>query len=216
MESPIPRLHRAVLLLLVASVFLALGTLAFQWAKAGVMRDAYRVRLADLELKHNALVSDYNQAVSRTAVCEVRQRGGKLSVVTVTADGCREEIPLAFDPAREIHFDFVCLADRLRLRRVYDDKTAPASGVLIESKLARVDWSKHEGDRGLVLYRTVEEGIYALKVSGTGSLTLEPVQQSVADQLVREPELRRHEPVEKIENADAEAGLGEILRGLWR
>lgn len=216
METMITRLHRTLLVLLAAAIVLALGALAFQWIKTGIQRDAYRVRLGDLERRHNALVADYNQAVARTAVCEVRQRGGKLSVVTATADGRREEIPLSFDPTREIHFDFVCLGDRLRLRRVYDDQTAPMNGVLIESQLAHVDWARHASDRGLTLYRTVEEGTYALKVSGTGALTLEAVPTSATDQLVREPELRRHDPVEKLENADAEPGFGEILRGLWR
>lgn len=208
--------RRTVLLLGLAAVLSVAGALSWQWGKAALQRDAYRARLADLEAKHNALVADYNRAVARTAVCEVRQEGGKLKIVVRTADGRSEEIPLPFDPSREVHFDFVCLDNRLQLRRVYDDQTAPKDGVLVESKLAQVDWHGHEDDRGLAIYRPLTEGRYALKVSGTGSLTLEKLEAGEIARLEREPRLRRYDTVEPMKNADAEPGIGEVWRGLWK
>ena len=217
MESLPTRIHRTVQLLLLAAVLAILGTLLWQWGKAAVARDAYRVRLADLETKHNQLVNDYNLAIRRSAVCEVLQKGGKLTVRVRTDDGQTEEIPLAFDPVHEIHFDFVCLDGRLHMRRVYDDQTAPAAGTLIQSKLAQVDWSAHADDRGLVLYRPlVEEGRYALKVSGNGALTLEKMDDQEISRLEQAPKLRRFEPAETMKNAGQEPGAMEIIRGLWK
>lgn len=217
-ESLPTRIHRTLQLLLLAALLAAIGalagSLAWQWGKAAVMRDAYRARLSDLEARHNALVADYNQAVARTAVCEVRQAGGKLSVVVRTCDGRTEEFPLAFDPTREIHFDFVCLDGRLLMRRVYDDQTAPQNGVLIQSSLAQVDWSGHGDDHGLVLYRPVPEGRYALKVSGNGALTLEQLDAAEINRLEHAPLLRRYEQVAPMHEADRQPSAGEIWRGL--
>ncbi len=217
MESIPTRIHRAVQLTILATLLAVLGTLVWQWAKAGAVRDAYRARLGELEATHNQLVNDYNLAIRRTAVCEVRQVAGKLTILVRTADGQTEEIPVAFDPTHEIYFDFVCLDGHLLMRRVYDDQTKPKDGTPIQSKLVRVDWSKHVDDRGLVLYRPLpEEGRYALKASGNGALTLEKMSAQEISHLEHAPKLRRFEPASPMQNAGQEPGVGEVFKALWR
>ncbi len=216
MESLPTRIHRTLQLLILAAVLAVLGALAWQWAKASITRDAYRARLGELEATHNQLVHDYNLAIQRTAVCEVRQEAGKLTILVRTADGQTEGIPVPFDPTHEIYFDFICLNGRLLMRRVYDDQTKPKDGTPIQSKLAKVDWSNHEDDRGLVLYRPLpEEGRYALKVSGNGALTLEKMSAQEISHLEHAPKLRRFEAATPMKNAGQEPGAGEVFRALW-
>jgi len=213
--SPLTRVKNFLQLLLFIAVVAALAALAWQWGKVAVTRDAYRLRLADLQANYNLLAADYNQAVARTAVCEVDSKAGQLKVVVRTADGRTEEHPLPYDPAHEIHFDFVCLDNHLQMRRVYDDATAPQAGTLIQSQLACVDWSQHEGDRGLALYRPIPEGRYALQVSGSGALTLERLSDADISRLEHAPALRRFEPVAPMQEADHAPSIGEIGRALW-
>lgn len=213
-HTPLSRIISVLQLVLIIAGLSALAALAWQWGKTAVDRDAYRQRLARLQDDYNHLAADYNQAIARTAVCEVRSDAGKLRVVVRTADGQTEEHPLPFDPAREIHFDFACLENRLQIRRVYDDLTPPAQGALIQSKLARIDWGKHTEDRGLVLYRPVPDGRYTVQVSGNGALTLEPLDAAAIGRLEHAPLLRRFEPAEPMQNADRRPGILDIGRAL--
>jgi hypothetical protein len=88
------------------------------------------------------------------------------------ASGAVRTIETPFDPSREIYVDFVVLDGRLWIRRVFDDRTPPEQGVLIDPALAEIDWSEDEAAHGKATYRALGPGRWIVSVTGDGSLGL--------------------------------------------
>ena len=115
------RLLSIVLLALLAGA----GLVGFRLLESTLAAEVYRARLAELAADNEALRRVYNEAVSRTAVSELRVEDGQLSVVIRTAEGELEVLPAPYDPASEIYVDFVVVDGRLWIRRVFDSSTPP-------------------------------------------------------------------------------------------
>ncbi|MFA7235721.1 MAG: hypothetical protein WC058_02560 [Phycisphaeraceae bacterium] len=135
----------------------------------------YRDRLVSISEDYEHLRGQYNLAVRRTAVTELRVSadGRHLSVNIRTIDGQSRAIDTPFDPSREIFCDYVLTDGRLWIRRVYDDRTSPRDGLLIDPTLTDIDWNNNPAARyGKVVYRALGPGRWIVTVTGDGSLGL--------------------------------------------
>ncbi len=202
------------LLALVLLALLALtGFAGFRVLESQLAADVYQSRLAELAADHEALRNLYNEAVRRTAVTELRVQDGTLSVVIRTAEGELQTLPSPYDPRNEIYVDFVVADGRLWIRRVFDEETPPGEGMVVDPRLADIDWHGAEGSFGKAAYRALDEGRWVVEVTGDGSLGLARRGPEQLVQLSPPPLVREYEPVEaEVRDALQAIGPGEALR----
>jgi hypothetical protein len=214
----------AVRLLSIALVALlaAAGIAGFRLLEATLAAEVYRERIAELAADHAALREVYNEAVRRTAVTELRVEEGKLSVAVRTAEGDLEVWPAPFDPREEIYVDYVVVDGRLWIRRVFDARTPPEQGLLVDPRFAHVDWDTEDASHGKATYRSLGEGRWVVDVTGDGSLGLARRDGEEPPELSPPPPVRDYEPVERaVDDALAAIGPVEGLRviaerlGVW-
>ena len=205
------RLLSIVLLALLAGA----GLVGFRLLESTLAAEVYRERLAELAADNEALRGVYNEAVSRTAVTELRVEDGKLSVVIRTAEGEVEVLPAPYDPSSEIYVDYVVVDGRLWIRRVFDSSTPPEQGMIVDPRFAHVDWNAEAASHGKATYRSLSEGSWVVDVSGDGSLTLARREGDAPIALSPPPPVREYAPVESaVDDALAEIGPAEALRVL--
>ena len=200
----------------IATGVVLLGVIAlvgYRLASTRMAVDIYRERLAGLSGEYESLRALYNQAVRKTAVTELIVEDGRLSLAIRTIEGVDRVIPTPFDPSQEIYCDYVLLDGRLWVRRVYDAKTPPNGGLLIDDNLARVDWDAPAARYGKAVYRSLGEGRWIVTVTGDGSLGL--ARKDVDDDVTLSgpPPVRDYDQLDKqISEALAQVGVGDVLR----
>jgi hypothetical protein len=193
------------------------GFSAFHLLEATLAAEVYQERLAQLSSDHEALRELFNEAVRRTAVTELRVEEGSLSVVIRTADGELRVLPSSFDPSKEIYVDYVVVGGRLWIRRIFDEDTAPGEGMLVDPKLADVDWSADETSYGKAAYRSLDEGRWVVDVTGDGSLGLTRREEGSSQVLSPAPPVRDYEPVDTaVRHALGVIGPAEAARVVAR
>lgn len=195
-------------------VLAATGFAGYRLLEATLAAEVYRERIAQLAADDAELRRVYNEAVSRTAVTELRVEDGALSVVVRTAAGDLEVLPAPFDPKSEIYVDYVVVDGRLWIRRVFDARTPPEQGMLVDPRFARVDWDAAGSSHGKAAYRSLSEGRWVVDVTGDGSLGLSRAQDE-PPALSPPPPVRDYPPVEtEVDDALAAIRPVEALRAL--
>jgi len=206
---------RGLLVTALAAIFALTGLAGYQLLRTGLAADVYRARLEETVVDYEALRGQYNQAVRRTAVTELLVEDGKLSVAIRDAAGSIRSIETPFDPSREIYVDFVVLEGRLWIRRVFDDRTPPEQGVLVDPALAEIDWSGEQAAHGKATYRALGPGRWVVSVTGDGSLGLTRGRDDTPTELAPLPAVRSYEPIEsELEDGLRDLGPAEVLRAL--
>lgn len=210
----LPGPTRIALSLGVLGLGLGAVLLGYQGMRADVVASVYRERLESIAQDYDALRTQYNEAVRRTAVTELLVEDGALSVRIRTAAGVLEEIPTAFDPSQEVFIDYAVVDGRLWIRRVYDGATPPNEALVVTPALEHIDWDGREGDYGQAVYRSLSEGRWAITVSGDGALGLGRVPEPV--ELAPAPSIRRFEEIEaEASQAVADLSFVDLWRWLW-
>lgn len=203
------RLFRTAWHTAISLVFVSLlGGGAYWWGRAQITEEAYQRRLGLLKEEYAMLRRTYNEAVRHTAVTELDVHEGRLAVVIRTVEGELQRIETPFDPAAEIYVDYVVLDGRLWIRRVFDQRTPPEKGVLIDPGLSSVDWSAAGAAHGKAVYRSLAAGRWVITVSGDGALVLNPKASAPAGSLTARPTIRDFEEI----TADIEQGADDELR----
>ena len=199
----------AVVLLCVIAI------VAYRLGSSKVELDIYRDRLASLANDYESLRETYNQAVRKTAVTELIVKDGKLSLAIRTVEGVQRTIDTPYDPAREIYCDYVLLDGRMWIRRVYDAHTPPREGLLLDDKLAEVDWDNPAARHGNAVYRSLSEGRWIVTITGDGSLGLAKVDPQADVTLSGPPPVHDYEQMQKqIDDRLGEVSTGEVLKRL--
>ena len=185
------------------------GVFGYRVLESDIASDIYRQRLADLGAEHDALIGQYNEAVRRSAVTELVVEGGELRIIVRTIDGTLSEIETPYDPSGEIYVDFAVVDGRLWVRRVFDANTPPSAGVVVDPKVARMNWDTPGAVFGKAVYRSLDEGRWVVTVTGNGSLGLERAPREAGElsppPLISSPE--------EITDADARVkgiGAGDV------
>lgn len=181
--------------------------------ESDVASSIYRDRLADLGAEHDALIGQYNEAVKRSAVTELVVQGGVLRVVVRTIDGTLKEIETPYDPSGEIYVDFAVVSGRLWVRRVFDAKTAPSAGVIVDPSVANLNWDTPGATFGKAVYRSLGEGRWVVTVSGDGSLALTRAPEGVPADLKGAPAVHDYAEFERTLDEELER---ITLADVWR
>jgi hypothetical protein len=193
------------------------GVAGYGLLRVGLEADVYRERLEQTSRDYAALREQYDQAIRRTAVTELVVDGDRLSVAIRDATGAARVIETPFDPSHEIYVDYAVLDGRLWIRRVFDDRTPPGEGVLVDPGLAHVDWDARGDAYGKATYRSLGPGRWVVSVSGDGSLGLTRVPDGAPTELAPPPPVRDYEPIEDArDDALRELGFVEVMRALGR
>jgi len=190
------------------------GLYGLQMARAGAEREIYRDRLRELADHYEQLRGLYNDAVRKTAVTELIVADGKLTVRVRNAEGVVREIETPYDPRREVYLDYVLVDGRVWIRRVFDEATAPSEGVVIDPRLAHIDWDLTGAEVGKAVYRSLSDGRWVVSVTGNGSLGLVKLDDEAGEvALAPPPPVVAYETVE----AEIEAEIERVkLRDLWK
>lgn len=165
-------MSRRVLTVFLAVVTLGALVMGYRLVRSDIAAEIYRERLRSLADSYDQLRRTYNDAVKKTAVTELIVREGRLSVAVRTVEGVRQVIDTPFDPSNEVFVDYIVLDGRLWIRRVFDSHTPPASGVVIDPVLERINWQAPGLAVGKAVYRRLDEGRWVVTVTGDGSLGL--------------------------------------------
>ena len=206
----------------ITAALLGVGSLAasfgYRSARNDLSAEIYRERLETLASEYQRLRDDYNAAVARQAVTELIVKDNTLTVRVRTPAGVVERIPTRFDPSGEIYVDYVVLDGRLWIRRLFDELTPPASGLVLDPALAGIDWTDPGAAWGQAVYRSLDEGRWIVTVTGTGALGLRrvgPADDEGLDDasLLDRPEVRDFETEPEL----ADESVREIEPGeVWR
>ena len=191
------------------------GFVGYRLIEANLKADIYRDRLTELADDYDQLRQTYNQAVRKTAVTELVVEDGKLSVSIRNARGVVKQTPTPFDPSGEVYVDYVVLDGRLWVRRVFDAKTPPSEGVIVEPELAEVGWDDPKLAHGKAVYRRLSEGRWVVTVTGDGSLGLAKATGDQPVDLTATPPVRNFQPVDEQARAEVDRiGPGDVVRRL--
>lgn len=190
------------------------GVLGYNYIRADLAADIYRRRLSELAGNYETLRLTYNEAVRKTAVTELVVKDGRLSVLIRNAAGLVEEIATPFDPAHEIYVDYVVLDGRLWIRRVFDSRTPPGEGLVVDPAMGDIDWQSPRAAFGKAVYRRLDPGRWIITVTGDGSLGLAKAPAN-AGPLERAPEIREYEQATRQADDVAKAvGMADVIQRL--
>ncbi len=213
----ISRLRGWIETALIVALLLAVLSALWAFGRARLTAAVYARRLEVLCADYERLRQDYNRAVSRTAVSELRVSGDTVTVAIRTADGATREFPTACRPDREVYVDYVVLDGRLWIRRVFDAATAPAAGTLIDPALAGVPWEVDEATVGKAVYRKLEQGRWLVTVTGNGSLGLERAPRDAVVLLAPAPPVADFAAVQRdLERARANVSWLDLVQAAFR
>ncbi|MEM1023582.1 MAG: hypothetical protein AAF627_16010 [Myxococcota bacterium] len=204
--------------LVLALLVLGAAAAGYQWARSRFLTGLYAERLEGLSQEYARLREQYDQAVEASAVTEILvDPDHRVSVVVRSTAGILRRIETPFDGRNELHVDFVVQAGRLFIRRVYDERTPPRHGLLVDPELAELDWSDPAVARGLSVYRgRLVPGRWLVTTTGNGALDLEraptpPVPLEAA------PRIRNFEAVEEaIEEDYRQVTSFDVVRRAWQ
>lgn len=182
--------------------------------KSHMASEIYRDRLEELGRDYENLAREYQDAVRKSAVTELRVQEGSLSVLVRAADGVLEEIETPYDPSREIYIDYVLLNGRLWIRRIFDHDTPPSQGLVIDPRRVDVNWHAQKDEaHGKAVYRQLSTGRWAVTVTGSGALGLTKVSDDTSITLISPPEIRDFSELEEAIRQDlADIGPVEIVQ----
>lgn len=195
---------RVIWAAVVVAAAIGAGLAGYRIVESRVAADIYRQRLTTLGADYEALRGRYNEAVRKTAVTELLVQEGALSVVVRTSAGVQETLPTPFDPAGEIYVDFVVQGGRLLIRRLFDERTTPSAGMVIDPELVDVDWNDPRLTVGKAVYRRLGEGRWVVTVTGDGSLGLARQDDPRPGTLPAAPDIRDYDEFEKTVAAEIE------------
>lgn len=182
-------------------------------ARSDLKSDIYRSRLEAVSQDYAALLGQFNEAVTQTAVTELVVSDGALRVRVRNRLGVEHEIDTPYDPSGEIYVDYVVIGGRLWIRRVFDAKTPPVEGVVIDPALADVDWEDPGSLVGKAVYRSLGEGVWQVSVTGQGALGLVRVDESRRQPLVEAPKVLEFEAMEsQVREAVRRVSFGDLVR----
>ncbi len=187
---------RPVLTVGVVGLVLLPLLVTFGFKRSQMEVEVYRQRLRELSEEYTSLRQIYNDAVRRTAVTELVVAGPSLEVAIRTADGAERRIPTSFDPRREIYVDYVVAGGRLWIRRLFDARTPPEEGLVIDAQWTQIDWTAPDVRYGKAVYRRLDEGRWVVTVTGDGSLGLARSDPDADVVLAPAPPVRDFEQIE--------------------
>lgn len=201
--------------LIVLAMLLIVSITGYHVVKKQLTVDVYRRRLVALDQAYAALRTQYNQAVTRSAVTELLVHPASVQVVIRTPEGVLDTIRTPFDPNTEIYVDYALLDGRLWMRRVFDANTSPNAGVVINSALVNIDWEAARATYGKAAYRKLSPGRWAVTVTGDGSLGLAKIGPGDPIDLVASPPVQEYQPIETAVQAELETiSWSEVLKWL--
>lgn len=189
------------------------GYLALSRARADLRADIYRDRLQEVARDYSALVEQFNSAVAQAAVTELVVEDNAMSVRVRSRRGVETVIPTPYDPQREIYVDYVVIGGRLWIRRVFDDRTPPTEGIVIDPELVDVDWDEPGALVGKAVYRSLGEGVWQVNVTGQGALGLVRVDEGQRRPLIEAPEVLEFDTIEAAVREEQErVSFGDLLK----
>lgn len=188
------------------------GFTGYRLVQSRITGDIYRQRLVTLHENYEQLRSVYNQAVRKTAITELLVHDGRVDVVVRDAAGEVATIQTPYDPGREIYVDYVVVNGRLWIRRVFDARTPPSEGVLVDPQLGDIDWDADGAVHGKAAYRTLTDGRWIVTVTGDGSLGLTKCDDCGPVELANAPAIRDYSPIEEAAAAVESITPVDVLR----
>lgn len=190
----------------------AAGYLGYRLTASHVATDIYRARLQEVSRDYENLRTQFNEAIRKTAVTELIVRDGQLTISVPQPDGQRRLLQTPFHPDREIYCDYVLIDGRLWIRRLYDDLTPPAQGMVLDGQFEFIDWNAPGASHGHAVYRSLAPGRWIVTVTGDGSMGLVPVGEDQFVTLTPAPQVHDYQEIQKqVDKAIEVIDAGDVI-----
>ncbi|MCG3124003.1 MAG: hypothetical protein GIKADHBN_02442 [Phycisphaerales bacterium] len=207
----VPSVGKVLNVLALTAVSVLGALFGYRFFRAELAASVYRDRLEAAAADYQRLAGTYNEAVRRTAVTELVVINNALSVRIRGLTGVLQEIPTQFDPRGEIYIDYVVIENRLWIRRVFDARTAPENGLVVDPRFINVEWDSGKARYGKAVYRRLGEGRWVVTVTGDGSLGLEKVDEAQPIVLDAAPAVKDYDQViEQARGAAENIGVRDV------
>ncbi|MEM6750519.1 MAG: hypothetical protein AAF612_08615 [Planctomycetota bacterium] len=183
--------------------------------RAAVEAEVYKDRLRETNARYRDLAGRYTKVVKRSAVTELDVSSESIDVIFRTPHGEVRRVATPYRPGDEVYVDFALLDGRLMIRRVFENRTAPADGVVLDEALRELDWDGQGIVRGQAVSSVVTEGRWVVSTTGNGALDIALVGPLERSELVSAPLVEPGEPLEDQPLTDPESiGVFEVVRRL--
>ncbi len=185
-------LRLATIALLIVIAVAGVGVYRTTTSQAEARR--YRRKLESVGRAYQSLAQTYNEVVKKTAVTELLVEDGRVCIIVRNASGVVQKLATPFDPSGEIYVDYIVANGRLWIRRVYDEKTPPGEGMVVDASLAQINWQSAPQTYGKAVYRSLSDGRWIVTVTGDGSLGL--AKYDGPTELTTSPPIRTYEQLQ--------------------
>ena len=193
--------------------------LGYNFVRSNIAADFYRDRLREEVKKHEALRQTFNEVVRKTVVTELVVNDDD-SVCVVFIDGNNQEkvVPTKFKKGAVVYVDFMVNDGKLFLRRLFDHKTAPADGLVIDplAQTVNEDESEREEFGSAPYARLNQKGRWVVNATQNGALELKKADDSAPRRpIVRDLPVRDYKEIEKEINTQVdEIGPKDVWQSL--
>ncbi|MEM7680364.1 MAG: hypothetical protein AAF288_00255 [Planctomycetota bacterium] len=192
-----------------------LGLGLYKGGRSAVEAEVYRDRLVEMNQRYGDLAERYTRVVKRSAVTELDVTPDSVEVVFRTPQGELSRAQTPYRAGDEVYVDFALVDGRLMIRRVFENRTAPADGVVLDEKLRELDWDGGAVRQGLAVSRELTEGRWAVTVTGNGALELGRLGPLDDPALAAAPFVEPGEPLDEDPRVEIDSiGFFEVLRRL--
>lgn len=193
--------------------------LGYNFARSTIAADFYRDRFHDELRRNEALRQSFNEVVRKNVVTELVVNEDD-SVCVVFVDGNNEEkiVPTPFKKGAVVYVDFMMNDGRLYLRRLFDEKTAPADALVIDPQLQTVKTQPDSELFGNAPYaRLNQRGRWVVNATHNGALELKKADDTAPrEPIVRNLQVRDYKEIERDVNSKAdEIGPQDVLNSLF-
>jgi hypothetical protein len=151
----------------------ALAGVGYVATQGPVYQASLQAQYTQLAQNYSQLEADYQRVLNRTAITALRVDKDSVALEKLRADGSTELIKTPFSPDRELYVDYVVHGGQIQLRRLFDSKTPPGAGFVVNEHLKDVDWSEAPAQmHGQSVYRQLDPGRWVIDITGNGALGL--------------------------------------------
>jgi len=192
----------AVIGAVVLCLFLIVG---YRMVHHRLVGDIYRQRLVQASQELEQVREKYNRAVRKSAVTELLVDESQVTVLLKTPDGVIKQVETSVDPQQEVYVDYVVRDGRLWIRRVFDGRTPPSNGTVIDPALIDLDWDAAGMAHGQAVYRQLTPGRWVITVTGGGAIGLRKAEGDEEFDLQASPLIEPFEPLPEKAREDVEA-----------
>lgn len=182
-------LNRWMQTLVLLALLGGVSTAAYFWASERVKSAIYAHQLEQLGAEFSQLQDAYQTLIKETTLTQLEVTDQSIAVLIRGRDGSLQRVHTPFLPQREVYVDYVVSGGRIWIRRIFDSATPPSEAMVLDPVWQSVDWQDPRHRFGQAVYRSLQPGLWEIRVTGNGAMSLAPAQADAANVIAYAPQI---------------------------